>query len=133
MTWTIDALDDHELLLVQFKNTIDLASYRDYEASLKVAAVGKRHYRLLVLCSEELKLDVETEDLRGFARQASTLDEGVQRVIVAPQPLAFGLSRLYSVESEGVGIIDRFTIVRSVGEACDSLKLPRSALAKSTD
>lgn len=128
MTWTIDALDDHEVIVVQFKNTIDLAGYRAYEAGLKEAAAGKQHYRLLVLCAEKLQFNVETEDLRTFAHQENTLDKDVQRVIVAPESLTFGLSRLYSVESEGAGIVDRFTVVRSLDEACDCLKLPPSAL-----
>lgn len=133
MTWNIDALDDHELILVQFKDTIDLESYRAYEAGLKVTAVGKEHYRLLLLCSENLKIKVATQDLRTFARMDSTLDKDVQRVIVAPEALVFGLSRLYSVESENAGVTDRFIILQNLDEAYDCLNLPQSALSHYTE
>lgn len=131
MSWSIEVLDEPELLLARFTGSIDLEGFKAYESGLSNAASGREHYSLLFVCTNDLVVELDTQDLRGFAHRESTLDQDARRAIVAPDALVFGLSRLYSLESDEAGVGERLRVFRTIEEACDYLQIPRSVLPDS--
>ncbi|MFT5656679.1 MAG: hypothetical protein ACI9XU_002407 [Arenicella sp.] len=119
MSYSIDIDALNSLVIVKYWNIMSSAEFLDYIAEMEASGPFEAQYRFLMLLHPDLQLTVSTKAVRKAAQRMEVFSENAARVIVAPSSLAFGLGRLFSLESEHA--TDRYSIVRSVPEACQIL------------
>ena len=121
MPYKIQVRDKDRLVLSRIWGTLDNETFSNYIFATEALKQIPEDYRLLVILDPETELEMDTQFIRSLAQRPPVFGAGSNRVIVATENVAFGLSRIYTMESRTMG--DQYTIVRTVEEAVKILKL----------
>jgi hypothetical protein len=71
--------------------------------------------------SQVMDYPVSSETIRAFAATSPAVPGERLRVIVAPQPAQYGLSRMYEIHRDSMGV--QVQVVQSMDEAYELLKV----------
>jgi len=72
-------------------------------------------YSAIVDLSQVVHMPVSAKTIRSLEASASAVPAGTPRVIVAQEPVAFGLSRMFELSRDAMG--GQLQVVRSMDEA----------------
>jgi hypothetical protein len=112
---------DHWLVLSKFWGIFDAADFEQYLLAMEREGPFEEPFRLLLIFHTATQFDISADAIRTGARRPPQFADGAQRVIVAQGAVAFGLSRLYSMESPLQS--DDYAVFNTIEAACGLLDL----------
>ena len=128
MAFSIQYHVDSKLVVAQLFAVIDNSTYLQYISEIESQGPFPVEVDLLLVFGPEASLEVESHVIRESARRQQVFNSDALRVVVAPTDLAFGLSRLYALESANAS--DQYRFVHSLVEAAEILNRPLEELTR---
>jgi hypothetical protein len=126
MPFSIDIDDVNSLVLSQYWGVADNAGFLGYLEAMAAAGPFDERFRLLAVFHDDVIFEVDANTVRAGAAMPAVLPLTCKRLIVASQPLAFGLSRMYTLEASDK--TEQYTVVENIADACRLLDLDVSQL-----
>jgi hypothetical protein len=103
----------NQIFLIAFEGEIDERTVADCSAAVR--RVGVAPLFTIIDNTGVTRADISSEQIRSAARRTPT--KGVRQVIVAPQNVMYGLSRMFQIEGDEAW--DDLHVVRTMREALD--------------
>jgi len=120
MDYVADLDPTHCVLRITVKTTVTDEVFSDLYWSIARLASEGGPYSAIVDFSH-VDFPVSTETLREFAAIRPAVPAGRRRVIVAPQPVVYGLSRMFELHRDSLGV--EVQVVHSMEEAYELLNV----------
>lgn len=109
--------EKHRFFLAQFVGTVDDALLLSTYERLQKWLAKHGNYSGIADFSETESFEVTAHGVESLVAIAPLIPEGCQRIVIAPQDEAFGMSRMYQI-LRSVTRSYRMQICRSHEEAC---------------
>jgi hypothetical protein len=121
MDYVVDLDPTHRVLRITVTTTVTDEVFSDlYRSVARLASEGDPYAAILDF-SQTVDSPVSSETLRYLAAIRPAIPAGRPRVVVAPQPVIFGLSRMLALHRDSMGV--EVQVVQSIDEAYESLKV----------
>ena len=131
MSYSIEIDTSNNLVIAKFSSRVSADELLHYVIEMEEQGPFAEHFNLLVLVHPEAKFDMDTRLIREYARRVLVFSPGARRIIVATDDLAFGLSRIWGMESPNAS--DQYTTVKTIEQACEILGVSISTLSLGND
>jgi hypothetical protein len=120
MAYMVDLDPTHRVIRITVTTAVTDESFKHiYRSIARFAAKGGPYASILDL-SQVVDFPISSDTIRAFAATAPAVPGGRPRVIVAPRPEVYGLSHIYEMHRDSMGV--EVQVVRSVDEAYELLK-----------
>jgi hypothetical protein len=121
MDYVVDLDPKHEVLRITVTTAVTDEAFGDlYRALARFAAEGGPYAGILDF-SHIADFPLSSETLKAFAALRPALPAGRPRVVVASKPEIYGLSRMFELHRDAMGV--EVHVVRSIEEAYELLEV----------
>ncbi len=130
MPYAIDLVPDIDLVVARLWGRLDAAEFNRYAATMESRGPFAPHIRLLVLLDEDIAFSLAAGDISATASRATVFGASAPRVVVAPTPLGFGLSRMFGLYAPAAS--NRYQVVARLEDAAGLLQIDFDRLRDAT-
>jgi hypothetical protein len=121
MDYAVDLDPTHSVLRITVTTAVTDEVFRDiYQAVARLASQGGP-YAALFDFSQVVDYPVSSDTIRAVAAARPAIPGEKPRVVVAPRPAQYGLSRMYEMCRDSMGV--QIQVVQSMDEAYELLKV----------
>jgi hypothetical protein len=122
VSYSIQTDDANKLVIAKFWAKLNAEVFLGYISEMEKIGAAAENYDLLVLFHKATEIDLKTSEIRDFAHRKAVFSANSKRVILAPGALAFGLARVFGMESPNAS--GQYTTVKNAEQACEVLEIP---------
>jgi hypothetical protein len=121
MDYAVDLNPTHSVLRITVTTTVTDDAFKDiYRAVARLASRGGPYAAILDF-SQVVNFPISSDTIRAFAAIAPAVPAGRPRVVVAPQPVQYGIARMFELYRDSMGV--EIQVVHSMDEAYEFLKV----------
>jgi hypothetical protein len=121
MDYVIDLDPTHRVLRITVTTILTDEAFKEIYRTIQRLASRGGPYAAIMDLSQVVDFPISADTIRAFAATAPAVPAGRPRVVVAPRPALYGLSRMFELHRDSMG--GQFHVVQSMDEAYDLLKV----------